>query len=49
MSHFFIKFYFAQIDSDYKYDNSKKYSEGQKYVFEFRDGIIPVFGASRKF
>ena len=49
MLHFFIKFYFAQVDSDYKYDNSKKYSEGQKYVFEFRDGIIPVFGAARKF
>ena len=42
MSHLFIKFYFAQIDSDYKYDNSKKYSEGQKYVFEFRDGTIII-------
>ena len=33
---------YCQIDSDYKLKKGEKYVEGQKYVFEFRDGTIAI-------
>ena len=38
----FLNCVYSQIDSDYKYDKGNKYVEGQKYVFEFRDGTITI-------
>tara|TARA_B100000900_G_scaffold211656_2_gene179428 strand:- start:6597 stop:7511 length:915 start_codon:yes stop_codon:yes gene_type:complete len=38
----FINCVYSQIDSDYKFDKGTKYVEGQKYVFEFRDGTITI-------
>ena len=40
MSHFFVKFYFAQIDSDYKYDNSKKYFEVKSMCLNLEIGLF---------